>query len=358
VLLAIRVSAHTQSQDNANNLDTQNIDCYTGHGKHRYIVQCSDARRVPAPRLVEEAMSFFSYVEVAETANRPVVEVGTADSREVAAPRKPGGARLRIYAQEDRHQEKSTFAAFSLIHSRLQRLVTPDSPARISLTQQLEDPAHRSYFSVLLPAFREVVPVSIKSWQDLESWTLHISANTLLLEADGTRAEIQKLLDDVRVDLRESAIALADAEAPAEAAIDDSRQAAIDFRNQLLAKKWPDGKRVAELAGAQIGTNPNQYAARLRSQGWLFGVWSTQDRSYIHPDFQFDRLGMVRPEIADLLTILPDKDDRGGWQRAFWLYSPHALLEGKTPADVFVAQPERVIEVARREFAGKQNAAW
>jgi hypothetical protein len=297
-------------------------------------------------------MSFFSYVEVAQTASRPVLEIGKVDSREVAAPRMPHGARLRIYAPDDLDQKKSTLAAFTILHSRLQRLVTPGSPVRVSLTQHLDYPGHRSYFSVLLPDFREVVPVSISSWHDFQSGILHFSANMLLLEADGSRAEIQKLLDDVRVDLAGSSASLP------EAAVDDSRQAAIDFRNRLLEKKWPDGKRVAELAGAQIGANPNQYAARLRAQGSLLGVWSTPDRSYVHPDFQFDRLGKVRPEVAELLAILPDKDDRGGWQRAFWLYSPHALLEGRTPADVFANQPERVIEVARREFTGGQDAAW
>jgi len=300
-------------------------------------------------------MSFFSYVEVAQTATRPVVEVGTADSLEAAAPRKPRGVRLRIYAPDDSHLTRSTFAAFSIIHSRLRWLATPDSPVRVSLTQQLEYPGHSSYFSVL--DFREVVPVSIKSWHDLESGNFPLSANMLLLEADGTRAEIQKLLDDLRVDLVEPT-ALSDAADSPEVSVNDARQTAIDFRNRLLKKKWPDGKRVAQMAGTQIGTNPNQYAARLRSQGLLLGVWVAHDRSYVHPDFQFDRSGRARPEVAELLKILPGMDDRGGWQRAFWLYSPHALLEGKTPAEVFATQAERVIEVARREFTGEPNASW
>ncbi|SRR5258708_18456288 len=64
------------------------------------------------------------------------------------------------------------------------------------------------------------------------------------------------------------------------------------------------------------------------------------------------------PDVAELLAILPDRDDLGGWRRAFWLYSPHALLEGRAPSDVFVTDPQRVIGVATRGFAGSQDAGW
>jgi hypothetical protein len=98
---------------------------------------------------------------------------------------------------------------------------------------------------------------------------------------------------------------------------------------------------------------------RLRSNGSLLGVWDAPKRTFRHPDFQFDHHGQIRPEVADLLKILPGGDeDRGGWRRAFWLYSPHRQLGGETPADVFARDAQRVIEVAKREFQGDRDARW
>lgn len=140
------------------------------------------------------------------------------------------------------------------------------------------------------------------------------------------------------------------------AIISRPHQAAIDFRNELLAIGWPDGKRVAEMARASVGKNPAQYAARLRSNGSLLGVWDAPERTFRHPDFQFDMHGRLRPEVAELFKVLPGADeDRGGWRRAFWIYSPYPRLDEEAPAETFARDAERVIEVAKREFhiAGK-----
>ena len=139
---------------------------------------------------------------------------------------------------------------------------------------------------------------------------------------------------------------------------DESHRVSIDFRDELLAKDWPDAKRVAESAGIQPGSNPDQYLGHLRSSGAMLGVWSAPERAYRYPDFQFNSYGALRTEVSDLLKLLPsDEEDRGGWRRVFWLYSPHALLNGETPAHVFVIEPQRVLDAARREF-GEPNECW
>jgi hypothetical protein len=79
---------------------------------------------------------------------------------------------------------------------------------------------------------------------------------------------------------------------------------------------------------------------------------------FLYPDFQFDRSGAIREDIAELLAVLPSEDDRGGWRRTFWLYSPHALLDDRTPAEIFIDDPTRVIAVAREEFLGDLDATW
>ena len=134
---------------------------------------------------------------------------------------------------------------------------------------------------------------------------------------------------------------------------------AESFRDELLAKNWPDDMAVAKTARLPPGENIERFAARLRSSGTLFGVWVAQEHSFRYPDIQFDMRGNIRPEVTALLKVLPgEDDDRGGWRRAFWLYSPHALLDGQTPAEVFPSEPQLVVDVARREFTGDVDASW
>jgi len=300
-------------------------------------------------------MSLFSYVEITEADSQSVVELGTVNAKDLVVRDRDHGARLRLYAPDDRVPGKSTFAVLHTMHERLTDLADPGSAIRNSLVQYLGQTDERLLFSIALPAFTEVKPVvSFKSWW-LDFEQDGGATEFLLLEADGPQVNIEKLLDGVIHDLR---ISMLDQALEPVETVDVAHQAAIDFRNRLLDLNWPDGKRVAQLAGAQSVTNPNQYATRLRSQRRLLGVWSAQRKTFFHPMFQFDRLGQLRPEVEKILEVLPNKDDRGGWERAFWLYSPHALLEGKTPADVFVGDPQKVIAVAQKEFAGNQDANW
>jgi len=135
--------------------------------------------------------------------------------------------------------------------------------------------------------------------------------------------------------------------------------AAIEFRNELLAKGWPDDHRLAELVAKAPGMEAATYLTQVRMSGALLGVWSESHHAFLYPDFQFARSGALRTEVVDLLAVLPANEyDRGGWRRAFWLYSPHALLDDRTPADVFADAPMRVIQVAREEFLGDPEASW
>jgi hypothetical protein len=136
------------------------------------------------------------------------------------------------------------------------------------------------------------------------------------------------------------------------------RHDSIAFRDELLSRNWPDDGRVGALAGIQGSGNANQYVRALRADGRILGVWSEDQHAFLYPEFQFDHGGGIRSGIARLLAVLPGNDDREGWRRVFWLYSSHAQLDGETPAEVFPAQPARVVEVAEREFNGSPDDAW
>lgn len=133
---------------------------------------------------------------------------------------------------------------------------------------------------------------------------------------------------------------------------------AIEFRDELLRKGWPDAHRVAELADKMQGPEAATYAIRARASGGLLGAWSAACHCFLYPDFQFHGSGAIRKDVARLLAVLPSKYDRGGWRRTFWLYSPHVLLGDRTPAEVFIDEPMWVIDVAREEFLGDCEASW
>lgn len=153
-----------------------------------------------------------------------------------------------------------------------------------------------------------------------------------------------------------------------------ARGRSIALRDELLACGWPTSAQVAKALGSHAG-NAAQYAAKKRGQGKLFGVWSLQDNTFVHPDFQFDASHQLHPAVPALLHALgrlpgmSDKEDAGGWKRAFWLYgetpalSERALGTGmseapRSAAAVFRHNPNAVIALADKEAAGDLNADW
>lgn len=155
---------------------------------------------------------------------------------------------------------------------------------------------------------------------------------------------------------------------------DAARARALALRDELLARGWPTSAQVAQALGSRAG-NAAQYAAKKRAEGKLFGVWSLKDNTFVHPDFQLDASHQLHPAIPALLHALArlpglsDKEDAGGWRRAFWLYgatpalSERALGTGldeapRTPAEVFRSDPDAVIALADTDAARDPNAQW
>ena len=134
------------------------------------------------------------------------------------------------------------------------------------------------------------------------------------------------------------------------------REAAREKREELLkSERWLGSAEVAEQASGQIlDGNPDQYASRLRREQQLFGV--RLGGQYLHPAFQFlPESGVPHPRLNALLAKLPDEDH--GWAAALWLFAPTRKLDGARPADIFQANPDAVIDAARRDFEG-DDADW
>ncbi|TDR38428.1 hypothetical protein DFR29_121100 [Tahibacter aquaticus] len=135
-----------------------------------------------------------------------------------------------------------------------------------------------------------------------------------------------------------------------------SLDAARALRDTLLKDEmWLTSTQVAEHGrGEALETNPHEYASRLRRERRLLGVRIRGQ--YLHPAFQFlTATGAPHPKMSELLAILPAEDH--GWAGALWCFSPTNALDGQRPADRFLADPDAVIALARRDFEG-DNADW
>ncbi len=112
------------------------------------------------------------------------------------------------------------------------------------------------------------------------------------------------------------------------------------------------------LVPTSHGGDAKSALTSMRSGGVLPGVWSARRECFLHPDFQFGDGGRLIPEVSLLLRILPAERDDAGWRRASWLYSPHALLDGRVPSSMFALDPLRILEVAEAEFNASPESGW
>jgi hypothetical protein len=172
------------------------------------------------------------------------------------------------------------------------------------------------------------------------------------------------------------------ADAPAAEAADGTETDASSAspRDAILVGSLTAAEAVRRAGSA--AEDAVTWASRERKAGRLFGVWSSRDRAFVHPEFQFNDEGGVNACLGDLLRVLrlkagfnPATTDKGGWARAFWLYQPRAELSSRalaskqidtsdpitaaltltligddrprSPAEAFGKEPHAVIELAQ-----------
>lgn len=118
-----------------------------------------------------------------------------------------------------------------------------------------------------------------------------------------------------------------------------ARQAFLDHYPVLTATE------VHRLVGS---TAKNRHAAanRLRTDRRIFAIRIGDE--YRYPAFQFDAEGRPLPVMRKLLRAA---DGLEGWGLALWLTAPNGFLDGRTPLDLLLEAPDRVIEAVRREVA-------
>jgi hypothetical protein len=126
--------------------------------------------------------------------------------------------------------------------------------------------------------------------------------------------------------------------APANAVTDVPEAVVVPSRRDDILAFSVDALGAVKRAGSHA-EDAAAWASRERRAGRLFGVWSSAQRAFVHPDFQFAPEGGMRAGLAPLLRVLrtkhgfnPVTSDKGGWSRAYWLYQPREELSARALA--------------------------
>lgn len=120
-----------------------------------------------------------------------------------------------------------------------------------------------------------------------------------------------------------------------------------DLRREFLEQvPLRTSAQVHERAGFP-GGNPSQTVHRWRKQGKIFSVHHGGREWY--PAFQFGEDGRPRPIIAELLAILHRDTERTEWDNALWFSGDSGWLDGKTPIEMLVSDPDSVKRAAEQE---------
>jgi hypothetical protein len=199
--------------------------------------------------------------------------------------------------------------------------------------------------------------------ENFSTWLRIADADETLVEVPADDpASIAAAIRDLRAyldRLRESLAGEADTAAPPARAA-----AAAPAQRQALSRDWPTAADVSRQLGS-TAENASHRANQLRRDGQLLGVWLPPEQAYRFPAWQFGVDGRPVLQLAELLALLRGPggmavQDRltSGWAEVEWFLTPHALLDGASPAEVLASDPARVLAVAQNEFQEPADARW
>lgn len=129
----------------------------------------------------------------------------------------------------------------------------------------------------------------------------------------------------------------------------------ITVLRELLADEslWLDSAAVGKRLDAS-SIDPKAAASQARRAGRIFAAWDGHHFHY--PAFQFERDGGPCAELSELIEALPrERDGTVGLDAVLWVFAPDLAFDGKSPAELFAAQPERIIKEARARRDGNPD---
>jgi len=129
----------------------------------------------------------------------------------------------------------------------------------------------------------------------------------------------------------------------------------ITVLRELLAVEclWLDSTAVGMRIDA-TSSDPKSVASQARREGRIFAAWDGY--RFYYPAFQFESVGGPRHKTSELVEVLPrERDGTVGLDAVLWVFAPDLAFGGKSPADLFAAEPDRIIEEARIRLAGGRD---
>lgn len=121
----------------------------------------------------------------------------------------------------------------------------------------------------------------------------------------------------------------------------------VEELGRALANKeiWLSSLQLGQLLFPEVG-KPKKEVQRIRREGIVLGVFD--GLHVLYPKFQIVEGGRLHPKIATLMKSLPLKRDASvATHVARWLFTRNPRLKSKTPAEMFVLDADRIIELAK-----------
>lgn len=128
-------------------------------------------------------------------------------------------------------------------------------------------------------------------------------------------------------------------------------------RRTDLATQWPTATQVERaLSDERSGQAP--FAMRWFREGRLLAAYLPDSGGSWHfPPWQFGCDGKPVQYLAEILgsirrtgQFLDAKGQTTGWSEIEWFLSGHALLDGRSPAELLATMPHQVLRAALTEF--------
>ncbi|MEX3556929.1 MAG: hypothetical protein VB135_00390 [Burkholderia sp.] len=204
--------------------------------------------------------------------------------------------------------------------------------------------------------------------ETMATWLRTAGDDDVLLTLDLHLSPQNDALADVLGELR-SALQLLSSNSPAESPTSATRHVPDETEASAAARRAAiDGWLTAAQAGTRIPgptRAPAQRASRMARLGQLFCVWVPEERAHRYAPWQFMQSGRPSPILPEILALVrgPNGVAAGertsGWEELEWFMAPHALADGRTPAQLLATDPPAILKVAHADFdEGADDARW
>ncbi|APP87259.1 hypothetical protein BI317_24665 (plasmid) [Xanthomonas hortorum pv. gardneri] len=248
-----------------------------------------------------------------------------------------------------------SFSREILIHGHLRQHVLA-GPRREPLVFRLDAARRRPYRFVIHSSLHESMAEWLRTSHDDDVLVTLFPPETVRQEVQAER-DLEHALQRLVGNSHDVSSVFSTRHVPAETA------ASAAARSEAIADWLTSQEAGVQLPGRS--GSPDQRASRLRRRGALFGVWVPERRAYRFAPWQFLQSGQPSPVLPEILTLVRSRsgvaagERTSGWEELEWFLAPHALADGRTPAELLATDPWAILKVAHADFdEGADDARW